>query len=286
MEKRFLATIAVLLVISIVLGAVSFLLVESNSKLQQDNTAASTRLEMNSIIQKGQMLVQGELKRMKNLTFDLAVRLGGIGLNGTQARQEINLTLALNPYAIDILTFDTNGIVQAIEPERYAYMEGVDLSGGNKTREMLTYKVPTLSNTFIARGIERGSGMACPVFNPDGKFIGAVSTLINVSALMDAVLPDLIEGMDLYWFCIQLDATEIYDTDASQIGLNLLTSPEYANYPEVPILAEKLIDRSTGYTTYSFIKELDTNKLVTKECFWTTVGAEGIQWRLGLSHVL
>jgi hypothetical protein len=39
------------------------------------------------------------------------------------AREEINRTLALNPYAIDILIFETNGIAQDMEPEKSATLK-------------------------------------------------------------------------------------------------------------------------------------------------------------------
>lgn len=75
-----------------------------------------------------------------------------------------------------------------MEPEKYRYLEGVDLSGGNKIGELLTFKVPTMSNAFEARSIQRSSGYACPVFDEEGAFIGAVSTLFDVAALMNATL--------------------------------------------------------------------------------------------------
>lgn len=286
MSIRAKALLAITLAALIVAATASVLLSSSNAQLNKDNAAASIRSQMSSILERGQMAVEKEIEKVRNLTFDLALRLGETGLNGSLARDEIARSLALDPYAIDILTFDTHGIVQAVGPEQYRYLEGVDLSGGNKTAELLQHKVPTMSNTFQSRGIERGSGYACPVFDADGVFLGAVSTLYDVAALMNATLPILTIGTAFTWWSIQLDGTEIYDTDASQIGLNLLYSPEYSNYPQVRAVGWSSVNETCGYSTYSFTKDLGSQQIVTKECFWTTVGAESIQWRLALVHMM
>lgn len=85
---------------------------------------------------------------------------------------------------------------------------------------------------------------------------------------------------------MHLDGTEVYDVDASQIGLNLLTSDEYANYTELLALGWRAINETSGYGTYSFVPELGDKQVVCKECFWTTVGAETIKWRLFLADQL
>jgi len=252
--------------------------------MNRDKAASATKLHMNSILNMGQGAVQKEIEKVRNLTYDLALHLRTIGLNGTLAREELNQTLASNPYAIDILTFDRKGIVQAAEPERFRYLEGVDLSKGNKTAEQLLYKVPTMSNTFASRGIARGSGYACPVFDSEGLFIGAVSTLFDTAVLMNTTLPALTAGTTFTWFAMQLDGTEIYDTDPSQIGLNSLTDPTYANFTQLVDLGLRAVNGTSGYGTYTFTADLSTRQVVSKECFWTTIGAETIQWRLFLVH--
>ena len=286
MTTRTNALLVIMTIALLIVSSASITLLNSNSQMERDSTASTTRLQMNSILDKGQAAVEKEIDKVRNLTFDLALHLRTTGLNGTMAREQIKQTLALNPYAIDILTFDAHGIVQAVEPEQFRYLEGVDLSSGNKTSELLSFKVLTMSNTFESRGIARGSGYACPVFDADGTFIGAVSTLYDVAALMNATLPTLTVGTTFTWFSMQMDGMEIYDTDASQIGLNSLTDPNYANFTQLITLGWRSANETCGYGTYSFVMDLNRQQVVTKECFWTTVGAEGIQWRLFLVHPL
>jgi hypothetical protein len=281
--KAFTAALAAALLLTTV---ASLVMVNTNAQLSVDNSTNATRLRMNIILENGQNAVETELAQMRNLTFNLALSLRDTGLNGTAARAEINATLALNPYAIDVLTFNTSGIIQAVEPEQYRYLEGVDLSGGDNTKELLLYKVPTMSNTFASRGVVRGAGYACPVFDQDGVFLGAVSTLFNVSTLMNAVLPQLASGTGFTWWSMQLDGTEIYDTDATQIGNNLLYGPDYVAFPQVQALGWRMVNATSGYGSYSYLFSPTQLHLVNKECYWGTVGAEGLQWRLVLVHRL
>ena len=281
--KVFTAALALALLLTTM---ASMVMVTQNSQLSSENAANATRLRMNTILESGQNAVQMELAKMRNLTFDLALSLRATGLNGTAARAELNATLAVNPYAIDIATFDTHGIIQAVEPEQYRYLEGVDLSGGNKTKELLLFKVPTLSNTFASRGIARGAGYACPVFDQDGVFIGAVSTLFNVSTLMHAVLPQLTSGTGFTWWSMPLDGTEIFDTDATQTGHNLLYGPDYVNFPQVQALGWRLVNETSGRGSYSYLFSPTQLHIMNKECYWGTVGAEGLQWRLVLARLV
>jgi hypothetical protein len=283
MTPRAKALFAVLAVAVIIASSASVVLLNANSQSSSDKATAEMRLRMNSILAEGQMAVQAELEKVRNSTFDLALRLRATGISGAAANAELNRTLSLDPYAIDIITFNATGIVQTVEPQQYGYLVGVDLSGGNKTRELLLYKVPTMSNTFQSRGMPRGSGYACPVFDEDGVFLGAVSTLFNVSMLMGAVLPQLSAGTPFTWWSIQLDGTEIYDTDASQIGLNLLHDPVYQNFTEAVAMGWRMVNESCGYVTYSFGVTIGS-PTVTKECYFTSVGAEGIWWRLALTR--
>ncbi len=278
--------LAILAVAILLMASLSVLLLTSNAQLSKDSSTSSTRLQMNTMLEEGRVAVEREIEKVRNLTYDLALKLRPLGLNGTEAREAINTTMALNPYIIDILTFDTHGIVQAIEPERYSYIESVDLSSGNKTSELLLNKVPTMSNTFQSREIERGSGYACPVFDTEGRFIGAVSTLYNVSALMNALLTPLAAGTGFYFWCMQSDGVNIYDVDAAEIGMNLIHGEDYAAFPQAQAVSWRMVNESTGFGSYSYFQSLGSQTVVNKECYWTTVGAETITWRLVIVRVL
>jgi hypothetical protein len=284
MSSRANELAAVLVVALLLTLSATAVLYTNNEQVQKDNATAATRLTMNSILDKGQLAVENEIWKIRNLTVDLALMLRTTGMNTSEARAVMNLTMAQNPFIIDILTYDTKGIVLAAEPEEYRAIEGVDLSGGPKTMEALLYKVPVMSDTFVAREGVWGSGYGVPVFAADGSFMGGVSTLYSASRMMNATLPQISAGTGFTWWCMQLNGTLVYDTDTAQVGLNQLNGPQYSAYPELVALSWEMVNQSSGYGVYHFLRTLSSGQEITKECFWTTVGAEGIQWRLTLVH--
>lgn len=185
----------------------------------------------------------------------------------------------------DVLTIDAGANVLAVEPEQYRFMEG-EVFDDNGTIELLTLKVPLMSSTFIAREGMGAATYACPVFDGDGMFIGAVSILYDVAALMNTTLPSLTVGTAFTWFSMQLNGMEVYDTDASQIGKNTLTDPLYANYTQLLDTARRSINETSGYGTYSFVVEAGAHQTVNKEVYWTTVGTDTVHWRLYLAHAV
>lgn len=284
MSSRANAALAVLAVALLLSVSASAFLLSSNSQLGQDKATASTRLRMNSILDRGQMAVQAEIEKIRNLTIDLALTLRTAGMNSTAAREAMNATIEANAYIIDIITCDTHGVVLAAEPEKYRGIEGVNLTGDAKTDEWILNKVPVMSDTFLTHEGVYGSGYGCPVFAQDGSFLGGVSTLYNAAALMNGTLQPLSAGTGFTWWCMQLNGTLVYDTDAAQIGLNQLNGPEYIAFPELVTISWVMVNQSSGYGVYHFLKTLASGQTITKECFWTTVGAETIEWRLVLVH--
>jgi len=284
MSSRTNAAVAVLAVALLLSVAASVALLSSNAQLDQDKATASTRLRMNSILDGGQMAVQAEMQKIRDLVVGLALTLRSTGLNSTEARAEMNATVAADPYIIDIITVDTHGVVLAAEPEQYRGIEGVNLTGDAKTDEWLLYKVPVMIDTFLAYEGVYGSGYGCSVFAEDGSFLGGVSILYSAAAMLNGTLLPLSAGTGFTWWCMQTNGTLVYDTDAAQIGLNQLVGPEYVAYPELVAVSWKMVNESSGYGVYHFLRTLDSGQTITKEIFWNTVGAEGIEWRLAVVH--
>lgn len=278
MKLRFDRSIALLLVLLLISATVSVWLYTENVRLDQDGSSASTRLQMNEVLSKAQMAVQGQIKKVDALVSNVSLDISTLGLNGTQVRAKLIAALESDAYVMDIITYDINGMVVAAEPGAYSSLEGTNLSTQEIVVKLLTTKMPVMSGVFSSTEGEIGAVFAAPVFDADGRFIGAVSALFSASALMNGTLPHLLEGTEFAFFCAQLDGTDIYDTDTAQIGMNLIT--DYTNYPEVQEVGRRLANESTGHGTYSYLTRLDEDTVVDKECYWTTIGSHGITWRL------
>ncbi|HEY3421165.1 MAG TPA: hypothetical protein VGK23_11495 [Methanomassiliicoccales archaeon] len=286
MLKRANWLIAVLMVALLISVTAVGTLVSDNSEIDRQGSATSTRLQMNSVLSKAHMSAQGEIGRLDGLMKNTSASLGPLGLNGTLVRSELILALASDPYILDIITYDRHGVVVAAEPASYDYLEGMNLSTADNVAQMLGTKMPVMSNVIPPIEGLPGAVIAAPVFDSVGMFIGAVSALFSVSAMMNNTLPQLATGMDFTFWCIQLDGQEIYDTDPAQIGMNLINGSDYQDYPGAQAMGSKVVNETSGYITYSYFVSLSTQKMVEKECFWTTVGAYGIEWRLAIAHHL
>ncbi|HSV42545.1 MAG TPA: hypothetical protein VLH13_03940, partial [Methanomassiliicoccales archaeon] len=241
---------------------------------------------MNAILSEAQMAVQRELKKIDALMQNASMRLSPLGLNGTLVREELNSTFVLDPYLMNIITYDRHGVVMTAVPSNYLFMEGMDLSYADNVALMLTKKMPIMTDVLLPLDGNDGAVLAAPVFDEDGLFVGAVSALFSPSRLMNGTLPQLAADTGFTFWCMQSDGIDIYDTDASQIGMNIINGTDYQDFPEVQAIGRRMVNETSGYGTYSYLISLGSQTTVEKECYWTTVGAHGIAWRLAVVHRL
>jgi hypothetical protein len=100
---------------------------------------------------------------------------------------------------------------------------------------------------------------------------------------MAATLPTLAQSTGFTFFCMQSDGFIIYDVDPNDVGTNLFSS-YYADFPSLQALGWRMVNESTGYGTYSYYDSQQSHQVVNKECYWTTVGAHSVTWRLIIVH--
>jgi hypothetical protein len=263
----------------------SGVLLSSNAQLQSERNSSSTRLQMTTALGEGQMAVQNHISRLNALVTGLSVNCTQLGLNGTTLRAQINATMAADSCILSMITFDTHGIVIAAEPASNHFMEGINLSYSDNIARSLATKMPFMSDVLQPLHGPAGVALDIPVFDTAGVFQGGVSALYSISALMNGTLPTLSTGMPFTWWSMQLNGTEIYDTDPLQIGQNNL-GPATDPFPQAKALSWRVVNESYGYGSYSFFVNMDTQQVVTKECYWSTVGLHGTQWRLTIVHRL
>ena len=88
-------------------------------------------------------------------------------------------------------------------------------------------------------------------------------------------------GKSKLWVMRAKDGMNLYDTDRSQIGLNL-SSPIYQRFPETLNLGKMACQTRTGYGTYNFFDQAH-DKVVKKGVYWTTLANQGDEMRLMLT---
>ena len=76
---------------------------------------------------------------------------------------------------------------------------------------------------------------------------------------------------------MQKDGLLLYETDPTQMGLNLFTDPLYKDYPELIKLGKRMVKEKEGEGFYTFLIH-GTKKVIKKKAVWKTVHFLNNDW--------
>ena len=240
--------------------------------------------------------VQGNLNDLDLDVANASQNLSTTGLDGTAAREVLNKLLETNSNLVEASTFSKDGKIIVTECKGCERNEGADISGQEHVALILKTKNPTFSKQFLLVEGFNGTVLEYPVFSPQGEFLGGISAVIEPYKLLNALVTPLLQ-YDMYnrsdianytFWVMDLGGLLLYDEDASQIGKNLLEDPLYKSFPDLLELVEhRIVAERSGHGNYSYFEVIGGNKgLVTKECYWTTTGLHGREWRLVITKVV
>ena len=74
---------------------------------------------------------------------------------------------------------------------------------------------------------------------------------------------------------------QIYDSDAEEVGLNILTDTLYAK-ADVRAAAEKICAEKSGTASYSLV---ENGRVSVKEAAWETLSYGGQEWRIVVTKI-
>ena len=240
--------------------------------------------------------VQGNLNDLDLDVANASQNLSITGLDGASAREVLNKLLETNSNLVEASTFSKDGKIIVTECKGCERNEGADISGQEHVALILKTKNPTFSKQFLLVEGFNGTVLEYPVFSPQGEFLGGISAVIEPYKLLNALVTPLLQ-YDMYnrsdianytFWVMDLGGLLLYDEDASQIGKNLLEDPLYKSFPDLLELVEhRIVAERSGHGNYSYFEVIGGNKgLVTKECYWTTTGLHGREWRLVITKVV
>lgn len=259
-----------------------------NLGLSKQKDDVNTRQEMLSLLTGLQFQINGELEKLDQALQSACGKLSTAGLQGSQARATLSELVANNSLIVNAAASDINDILVAVEPSTYNSIEGEDISGQEQNMQLHQTMRPAMSNMIpLVEGFN-GVVMVAPIFDVSGKFMGALSIVIQPSILLKAAIAPAKEDTSYSMWAMQTNGTLIYDPDPAQQGRNLLTDPIYLNYTEVQVFTRHVSDEQAGYGTYQYYNtNLDdaSGHVVSKEAYWATIGIYGAQWRLVVVHI-
>ena len=227
--------------------------------------------------------VQSDLQALfAGIDADLTAASEAVALSGIDqdaSRGAVGAVCRDRSYAIDCATIDTRGIMKLVEPEPYREYEGSDISSQAAVQKMLGTHAPVFSGMFdTVEGI-RALDIQHPVFSAASGFLGSLSLLLHPEALCGSVIDPLLAGTQYKAWVMQLDGLILYETDPSQIGLNLFTAPLYQDYPELIALGQRIAAEPEGAGFYTFLIH-GTPQVIRKKAVWRTVTLYDGIWRV------
>jgi polar amino acid transport system substrate-binding protein len=240
--------------------------------------------------------VQGSLNDMDLDVANASQNLSTTGLEGTAAREVLNKLLENNLNLVETSILGKDGKIIIAEGKGSESAEGADISRQEHIGRFLQTKTPLFSRQFLLVQGYNGTALAYPIFSPHGEFLGGITAIIESHKLLNALADPLLQyDMDnqsdianfTFWV-MDLDGLLLYDEDASLIGTSLFEDPLYKQFPDLQELAEhRIVAERSGHGNYSYFEDIGSNKtVVTKECYWTTTGLHGREWRLVITKVV
>ncbi|MDA8163812.1 MAG: cache domain-containing protein [Desulfobacteraceae bacterium] len=230
------------------------------------------------------MAVTTELLRLDQDVAMVARRLSEKELPPAEQKKLLGGLCRSHPYAVDCSLVDRSGRMALVAPEAYAAYERSDISAQEQVVRLRQTKKPVLSQAFKAVEGFEAVDLQHPVLSPAGELQGSVSILFKPQDLLAHILAPILQPMAVEAFVMQKDGRILYDEDPQEVGRMLFQDPLYKPFPQLLALGSLISREPVGAGSYEFRRK-GSQKLVTKDAHWMTVGLHRTEWRLVVMHV-
>jgi hypothetical protein len=218
------------------------------------------------------------LKGIEGTISHTAKETGTLGLNReTEIRKLLQNCNTGRPYVIDSTFIDGKGIMKFIEPEQYRKYEGTDISKQEAIVKMRKTQKPRMGNVFVSVEGIKSIDIEYPVFSAGKKFHGSVSMLVKQYELIRSVAATVETESSVKCWVMQKDGLILYETDPTQMGLNLFSDPLYKDFPKLVTLGRRMVKEKEGNGFYTFLIH-GTKNIIKKQAAWKTVHFLNNDW--------
>lgn len=240
-----------------------------------------------AVLKKAKEEISEELSDIDEDLSHAAKKLAKIDLKGKEAREILAELCEDRDYVYDCAILDPTGKLVTIEPEGVRSYEGTDISSEAAVKKVLATKRPVLSDVFQCLDGTNRIDFEYPIISNKGEFLGAISMLVNHSALLESIIAPVVQGKPYSIWVMQTDGTVIYDPDPVQVNKNLFTDPMYADFDSVISFAKQAAEMPSGASSYDFYKKgLNDKTIVKKDTVWDTVSLYGTDWRIIVTKII
>ena len=223
--------------------------------------------------------IQDVLSSIAGSYAHAAAQIRNLSLDDPRARAVVAGMCIPRPGVIDCSAIDSQGVMRIVEPEAYRGFEGADVSGQEQFQQARRTGEPLLSAQFRTVEGLPAAALQYPVPGNDSQMRLSLSGLLSPLDLCRAVIDPLLAGSEYQAWVMEIGGMILYESDPSQIGLNLFSDPLYQDYPSLIELAQRIAAEPEGAGEYSFLIH-GTSQVARKKAQWDTVSLFGTAWRV------
>ncbi len=172
----------------------------------------------------------------------------------------------------------SQGILQLIDPPLYYEFQGTDISTQDHIVKAFETKQPVLSQSFLLIEGYSAAIVVHPIVSGN-SVLGAVDAVFEPEIILGRTILPVLDSQVFEIWVMEKGGVVLFDQDEEEIGLNVITDPLYAGFPELIAAAELIDAEESGKTTYSFY-QTGTNELVVKETYWKTIHICDNEWKI------
>ena len=229
-------------------------------------------------------VMMGESARLKEeirnrlAAFDQDVRdttrhIEAVGTDDPSTEEVLAYAAGSQASAIDVVIFDAEGIITAVQRPEFASSIGVDISAQSHIQRVLQAGTPTLSPLFESVEGPDAIAIAYPLRNPENEIIGGISAIFSPDILISEALngTEVIEPYSV--MVIQTDSVILYSPDEADVGEKLFSDERFETSADHTEFLNRIENDARGATIIN-------TSAIWQQIVWETVSLHGTDWRL------
>jgi hypothetical protein len=216
-----------------------------------------------------------------SLNNSLTIVAGQIAQNGIDSNFIRGKLLELytgSTFSKEFCYITTAGVLEIIEPPAYYSYQGTDISTQAHVIASFGSKQPALSNAFYVVEGYWATVDLHPIVN-NSTLLGGICSVFAPQEILGRIITPVVNNQSFEMWVMEKDGVVLYDQDTAEVGLNVLTDPMYAAFPELITACQKIAANKSGETTYSFYQS-GTSTVVTKKTYWDTYYYHDKEWKI------
>ncbi|WP_211531230.1 cache domain-containing protein [Methanocalculus chunghsingensis] len=204
---------------------------------------------------------------------DTARHIEVVGMDDPSTEEVLAYAAGSQASVIDVVVYDADGIITAVQPPEFASSIGIDISAQSHIQRVLQAGEPTLSPLFLSVEGPDAVSIAYPLRSPDNEIIGGISAIFAPDIFISEVLEgaEVIEPYSV--MVIQTDSVILYSPDDAEIGEKLFSEDGVGISADHTEFLNRIGNEARGAAIIN-------SSAIWHHIVWETVSLHGTDWRV------